>query len=59
MPEAPEDPDIRTAALEAIRGLIERIRLLEDPAGVTLDLNRGGHYRDDRPCPAIGQGGRS
>ena len=33
-----QDPDIRTPALEAIRGLIERITVLDDPAGVTLDL---------------------
>ena len=32
------DPDIRTPALEAIRGLIERVTVLDDPAGVTLNL---------------------
>jgi site-specific DNA recombinase len=33
-----EDPDIRTPAFEAIRGLIERVTVLDDPAGVALDL---------------------
>jgi site-specific DNA recombinase len=30
--------NIRTPALEAIRGLIERVTVLDDPAGITLDL---------------------
>jgi len=33
-----EDPEIRTPALEAIRGLIERVTVMEDPEGITLDL---------------------
>ena len=33
-----EDPDIRAPALEAIRGLIERVTVSDDAAGVTLDL---------------------
>ncbi len=33
-----EDADIRAPALEAIRGLIERVTVLDDPTGITLDL---------------------
>ena len=36
--KALEDPEIRTPALEAIRGLIKRVTVFNEPDGVTLDL---------------------